>query len=341
MIYLLLSILCSTLIVVVFRMFPKFQVNTFQAIVVNYFVCVVVGALMLGRFPFTADSFSSDWMPYAAGLGVFFISGFYAVGMTVTLFGLTVASVLQKMSLVISVPFAILMFSEAAPAVKIIGLIMALAAVILTNWPNKKKDADDRHIERKTFLEKGGSLFLLWFFPIYAYIVSGGIEVGLQFVQGTMIAKDDSATANEFTSAIFASAGIIGLIVVLIQTVRGKMKLAIKNLWAGILLGIPNYFSIVFLILAFNWWDKSVVLPVNNIAVVSLTALIGFFIFRERLSAINISGVLLAVMAILLISWNSMKSEIKEETTSYIEELSAPNRACLQYSPNTTIIRNL
>lgn len=316
MIYLFLSILFSTLIVVVFKLFPKYEVNTFQAIVVNYFICVIVGAFMLGRFPFTAESFSTPWMPYAAGLGIFFISGFYAVGMTVTLFGLTVASVLQKMSLVISVPFAILMFSEAAPVIKVLGLILALAAVILTNWPNKKNaEFDVRHIERKNFLAKGGSLFLLWFFPIYAYIVSGGIEVGLQFVQGTMIAKDDAATANEFTSGIFASAGILGALVVIFQVLRGKMKLAWKNLWAGILLGVPNYFSIVFLIMAFNWWDKSVVLPVNNIAVVSLTAIIGFFIFKERLSKLNIAGVLLAVLAILLISWNSMFAEIKEETT--------------------------
>ncbi len=317
MVYLLLSILCSTLIVVVFKLFRKYEVNTFQAIVVNYVVCVLVGSLMLQRFPLTTDSFSAEWMPYAGGLGIFFISGFYAVGMTVTLFGLTVASVLQKMSLVISVPFAILMFSEAAPAIKIVGLILALLAVVLTNWPNKKQNTEDaRHLERKAFLQGGGSLLLLWFFPVYAYLVSGGIEIGLQFVQGTMIPKDDEVMANEFTSAIFASAGLIGAVVVLLQWGRGKMQLAWKNLWAGICLGVPNYFSIVFLILAFNWWDKSVVLPVNNIAVVSCSAIIGFFIFRERLSLLNITGVFLAVLAILLISWNTMMKTQKETSES-------------------------
>src|SRR5690606_6324850 len=128
--------------------------------------------------------------PYAAILGLMFITGFYAVGMTVTLFGLTIASVLQKMSLLISVPFAFFMFSEPVTVLKILGLLLALVAVVLSNWQSKKEAAADASkIARSAFVAKGGNALLLWVFPIYAFVVSGGIEVGLQYVQDSMLAN--------------------------------------------------------------------------------------------------------------------------------------------------------
>lgn len=43
MILLLLSILCSSGIYVVFKLFSKFGINTFQAITVNYYVAAAFG----------------------------------------------------------------------------------------------------------------------------------------------------------------------------------------------------------------------------------------------------------------------------------------------------------
>ena len=56
--------------------------------------------------------------------------------------------------------------------------------------------------------------------------------------------------------------------------------------------------------MAFSYWDKSMVLPINNIAIVSASALLGFIAFREKLSNINWIGVFIAILAIGLISFN-------------------------------------
>lgn len=298
MIFLLLSILSSTLLVMVFKFFPKYGINTFQAIVINYFICVICGSLVLGYFPFNAETLNAPWLPYASGLGLLFISGFYAVGMTVLFFGLTVASVLQKMSLVVSVPFAIIAFSEPATPLKIFGVILALAAVVLSNWPSRKQKQEGA----VDSLKKNLSIFLIWFFPIYAFLTSGAIECGLQFVENSLIDSSGNDAA-EFSSGIFASAGIAGTVVIIYQVAVGKMKFALKNLWAGIFLGVPNYFSIFFLLKAFDLLgDKSVVLPVNNITIVVLSAILGLLLFKEKLSKLNWAGVGLAALAIILIS---------------------------------------
>jgi drug/metabolite transporter (DMT)-like permease len=281
----------------VFKFFPKYGINTFQAIVANYFVCILCGTVVLGRFPFNAETLSAPWLPYATGLGLLFISGFYAVGMTVLFFGLTVASVLQKMSLVISVPFAIIAFSEPATPMKIVGVLLALGAVVLSNWPSKKSSSQTIDLNKPSL-----SAFFVWFFPLYAFLVSGAIECGLQYVQNSLIDSSGNDSA-EFSSGIFASAAIIGSIVVLFQSFRTKQKFELKNLVAGILLGVPNYFSIYFLLKAFDvLGDKSVVLPVNNIAIVAISALLGVLLFSEKLSKINWVGVALSAVAIAAIS---------------------------------------
>ena len=301
MLFLLLSVLSSTILVMVFKFFPKYGIDTFQAIVANYFVCVCCGTLVLGRFPFGAETVSAPWLPYASVLGLLFISGFYAVGMTVLFFGLTVASVLQKMSLVISVPFAIIAFSEPATPLKIIGVLLALCAVVLSNWPSKNvKLKNSRTLDQST--TQNTATFLTWFFPLYSFLVSGAIECGLQYVQNSVIDSSGQDSA-EFSSGIFASAAIIGSSVVLFQALRGKQKFAFKNLVAGIFLGIPNYFSIYFLLKAFDvLGDKSVVLPVNNIAILAISALLGVLIFSEKLSKLNWVGVALSAIAIAAIS---------------------------------------
>ncbi|MBK7668019.1 MAG: hypothetical protein IPJ32_12200 [Sphingobacteriaceae bacterium] len=72
----------------------------------------------------------------------------------------------------------------------------------------------------------------------------------------------------------------------------------------GIILGIPNYFSIFFILksLEANIFTSAQLFPVLNISNVVLTALVGFLVFKEKLSAQNLLGVLLAVISILLIT---------------------------------------
>ena len=50
-------------------------------------------------------------------------------------------------------------------------------------------------------------------------------------------------------------------------------------------------------------WQTTVFFPINNIGVVLSTALLGYLFFREKLSLVNLAGIVLAIGAILLISF--------------------------------------
>ena len=62
MIYLILSILCSAAIFIIFKSFEKFKVNTFTAIVVNYFIAGITGFAALGESPSFEKVTTAPWL---------------------------------------------------------------------------------------------------------------------------------------------------------------------------------------------------------------------------------------------------------------------------------------
>ena len=100
------------------------------------------------------------------------------------------------------------------------------------------------------------------------------------------------------------TAGIIGIMVLMAQKIKGVLVLEYKNVIAGIVLGIPNYFSIYFLVKALrsDLFDSSGIFTINNVGIVIISTLLGIVFFRERLSMKNWIGIILAIISIALVS---------------------------------------
>lgn len=291
LLYLAGSIISSTIIALLFKVFGQKQVDAFQAIVINYFVCVTVGSLLIGELPVEAGFWRADWFPYALMLGVLFVSVFYFVALTVQYFGVAIAIVLQKMSIVLTVIFAIWMYNETVNALKIIGVILALLAVILTNIQSTSEKASRPQV------------WWMLLLPIYVFLGCGVAECLLQYAKMSVLGNQEDI---RFTIFLFGTAGIIGVIVLLGNVLFGKSRLKSKNIIAGIALGVPNYFSVHFLLEVLgSGLEGSVVFPVNNISIIVLSALLAWLIFSESLSKINMAGIVLAVVSIVLIGVSS------------------------------------
>jgi drug/metabolite transporter (DMT)-like permease len=278
MLNLILSIFSSTLIALVFKSFDKFEkVKLFPAIVVNYWVCAILGTAILGESPISETTFSEPWFPGAVMLGMFFIGTFYIIGLTISIFGVAISAVTQRMSLVIPVVFAFWYYHEDLTLIKGVGIFLAMLAVVLTNIKTKEEKLIKKAQERNWFV---------WVLPIILFSASGFVEVVLQYLQRTYFDASNAAQMP-FTILLFGTAGLIGTIVLIIL--------------GGIALGIPNLGSIYFLLRVLGEMDGSVVFPINNVAVIVLVGIIAFFAFKEKLTKINILGILLAVLAILFV----------------------------------------
>ena len=77
MIYIILCILVNTALILVFRLFPKFKIDSFQAIVANYFVAAFLGFQIAPQAFGLRFIMQQPWVFYAMILGMLFVSLFY------------------------------------------------------------------------------------------------------------------------------------------------------------------------------------------------------------------------------------------------------------------------
>ncbi len=287
MIYLLLSVIASTLIFITFKLFERFNINILQAIVVNYCIAFITGIIAYRGSVTTSQLPQLGWFYYTLALGILFIIVFNLMAITTQRSGLSVVSVATKMSVVIPILFGLIYYNESLGVLKLIGIFIALIAVFLTSIKSKQGIT----INRKLIL-----------FPILVFIGSGIIDTSIKFLEDSYVAHNDVPL---FSAIIFLAAAIVGIFALSIQAIRGKFKFEIKNIIAGICLGIPNYFSIYFLVktLRSDILESSGIFTVNNVAIVILSTLAGIVLFREKLLPKNWLGILLAITSIILIAW--------------------------------------
>lgn len=284
MIYLFLSIFFSTLILVIFRLFTRFEVNTFQAIVFNYIVAFIVGFGLYGNSWNTELIHQGSWLPFAFIIGVLFITLFLIMGKSAQENGIGITSVTVKMSLAIPVVAAIYIYAEAVYLAKILGVIAALVGVFLITYQKKS--------EKKA---KNGN----YWFLIILFLGSGALDTLLNYVEKKALGDLSPAL---FSAIGFGIAGCIGLLVLTVALILGKQKLKWKNIFAGILLGIPNYFSIYFLIMAIREpMDDSITYALNNVGIVMASFALGIIFFKESVTRLKLVGGIIAIAAILLL----------------------------------------
>ena len=106
-----------------------------------------------------------------------------------------------------------------------------------------------------------------------------------------------------FTGLGFFIAGTFGLSALTYQITVKKEKFVLKSIWGGILLGLLNFFLIYFLLKALSSGilESSQVFLTANVFIVVFSSISGVLIFKEKLSHINVIGILLSVLAIGLI----------------------------------------
>lgn len=288
MVYLILSILFSVLLLVNFRLHPKYNIDTTQAIVFNYWVCVLLGWFLLpAGTAFTID-WSADITYYSLLLGLGFIVVFMLSGASTLQSGITVTSLANNMSLVIPVLFNLWVFNttQSFGALNYIGLGLAFIAVYLSTW--KKKETEDIEV-------KNNRLTL----PLLVFLMYGLTNTAFNYLNLKYVTASGTTIAFMLTACL--GAVVSGLFLLIYQ----RKSIVLRNVIAAIPLGIPNFLSFYFLLKALDVFKNNgaYVLPVYNIGVIVVSACVALFFFKEKLAKWNWIGLTLALVAIVLISW--------------------------------------
>jgi drug/metabolite transporter (DMT)-like permease len=293
LLYLIFSILLSSYLTLSFKVVERFRIPLFQAIVFNYITCVITGSVVNGSFPVTTASTGEKWFFWACLMGCLFIGLFNIIGITAQKLGVAVASVANKLSLVIPFVFSIYLYNESATWLKITGIVIALVAVIFTCMPPEKAEtAAHKHIVSKA----------IWVLPAVLFLGSGLLDTLVKYVQENFINEQNN---NAYLITSFGTAGVIGTIILAILVFSGRAKFDARSIIAGIAIGIPNYFSIWCLVKVLEYYkgNSSAIIPINNMGIVLFSSVVAMLMFREHLSKTNWLGILLALGSIALIAF--------------------------------------
>jgi drug/metabolite transporter (DMT)-like permease len=279
MIYIFVSMLCSVTVGVLFKLASRYNINVQQAIAWNYLVAIL---LCLGFFKPDVYTLRLPTSPIYYLLGMLLPTIFWILSRSVKEIGIAKTDIAQRLSLVLPLLAAYLIFQERFSAIKITGLVLAFVSVFLMLY-NKGKG-------------QGNSSVI---FPLLVFLGFGTVDILFK-----QLATDTSMPYTSILLVVFCIAFPIAMLSAGFQAFQSHQRFKLPNLPYGLLIGILNFSNIFFYLKAHKAFAKqpSVVFASMNIGVVVLGTLIGYYIFHEKLNRLNFFGVALAVLAIIMIT---------------------------------------
>ena len=292
MIYLLSSILVSTVIFVVFKLIGQHKALIFKVIVINYIVAAITGYLLLAATdtPVISD-FHLPGMVMAFIIGVMFIVMFYIVGLTTRHNGIVVTTISSKMSVIFPIILSISIDRNDHPDIlTLAGICLTLISVFLTIYKKNPTGKTD---------------FRYFYLPMTLFIGMGIVDSLVKYAQYNFITN---ANTVSFTAFLFTVSAIIGIFTSIIRKIRLTDFMKKRIILAGLTLGLANLGSVYFLVKTLNlnrdiniFLESSSIFALNNMGIVLISVITGFLFFKEKISILNAIGIFTSLSAIFLL----------------------------------------
>lgn len=284
MLFLILSILCSVIVGVIFKISRKYNANPSQIISFNY-----IAAITLCYFTFTPDLNALDNnapLEIYTSVGILLPILFLFLAFSIKYMGIAKTDAAQRLSLFIPILAAWLLFNEGFNTYKVIGVLIGFAALLFI----LKKPSS--HTENK------------WIYPAAVLFGFGIIDI--------LFKKIALYTVVPYTTSlffVFLIAFAVSILIVLYKLFVTKENFVLKSIPFGILVGVFNFGNILFYLKAHKAFaeNPSTVFAGMNMGVIILGTLIGAFFFKEKLSKINVLGLVLALVAVIFIVLSQLK----------------------------------
>lgn len=279
MLYLFLAIVCAATYSVLFKLFACREVDSLQAIAFNYLTATLLGVgLSLGDLDGGLVLTSFEW-GLSVVMGIMFMAAFVLMARSTARSGVAVTTVAARVSLIIPVVCSYLFLpNQTEPRWAAIAVI--ILALVLVIWQPSSKG------------KSGGVSMLL--LPFSVFILFGANNFCLKWAQSGM---DAEGAAAQLTAAIFLFAAIASGGYYL--AVTPERRFSWQALGGGVALGVANYFTTYFMFLGLERLPSGLFFPIYHIGIVALVTTLGVFIFKEKLRALQIVGLVVAAAGIV------------------------------------------
>ena len=283
MLYLLLAIVSSTLITLFMRLGEGKIRNNMAMFTVNYLICVVMSRISMGNMDLFTNA---EGIHVAVGLGLFsgimYLVSFVFMQWNMRKNGVVLTSTFTKLGVLVPTIMAIVVFREQPKLMQTLGIILAIAAIIIIHF-DKENDGAAKAV--------GGS-FKIWL--LLQLLVSG-------FTDSLANIYDKAGSAALKDHYLFYTF-LAALALAVIMTFKKKVKVSKWDLIFGFIIGIPNYFSSSFLLLALQSVPAIITYPVYSVGTIVAISAASVVLFKEQISSRKRVALLIVMLALVLLN---------------------------------------
>lgn len=279
MIYLTIAVLCSVAVSVLLKVLRQKNIDIRQTIVAGYPVAFLLTWFLLKPDVSGLGTLDSAWGIIIA-LGILLPAVFIVLGRAIESVGMVATDAAQRLSLIIPIVAAFLLFGEVLTSTRIFGLLLGFLALgALIYRPQQGQ------------ISRQAKHTPLWLFGVWA----GYGIIDILFKQ---VAKQGAA----FPLTLFVSFGLAGLLLFIYLLIT-RVHWQGNALAAGLLLGALNMGNIYAYVRAHQVLSESpsIVFTGMNVGVIAVATLIGVGVFKESLNRINVLGLLLAICCVAVL----------------------------------------
>ena len=276
---LIIAVLCSVAVSVLLKVARKRHIEIQQAIAFNYIVALSLSWFLLKPdfkgLEFTDFIAQSENTPIFLALGILLPSVFIIMSKAVEFAGIVRSDAAQRLSLFLPILAAFLIFHETLSQSKVVGIVLAFVGLFcLLSKPNQQSAVDFRGVL---------GLIGVWF---------GYGIIDILFKQ---VAKSGGA----FPTTLFIAFSLAACIM-FIYLLFKRTQWNVESFVGGIILGVLNFFNILFYIKAHQSFgsNPTLVFAGMNIGVICLGTITGALIFKEKISKVNWLGIAFSLCAI-------------------------------------------
>ena len=278
MIYLLLAILSSTCVSSFMRLSEKFISNKMMMFVANYALCTIFSYLYIDNsITYSLDYGFIVMLITGAITGILYLVSFMALKTNMQYNGVVLSSTFMRLGVLIPTAIAIIIFKEVPKFSQIIGFIIAILAIILINFDKE----GIKEGSKKTWL------------------------LGLLVLNGlgdSMANIFDKLGNPSYGDGYLIMTFLVALLLSIVLTFKDKQTINRYDILFGILVGVPNYYSARFLLLALNSMNAVIVYPVYSIATMIAITSVGVLCFKEKLNRQKLIALLMIMVALALLN---------------------------------------
>ena len=287
MIEIIITISTFSSMVMLFKYFEKINVNNLQAISANYFTAGILSIIFLpNTFEFDKINYSntSIFFVLAFIVGLLFVLTFNLYAHGAQKIGVTPSTIANKMSMIIPIIIGLILLNEEVTFNKILGISFAFVAIFLSSIGDRKYSLNKNHL----------------IIIVLLFIGQGLADGILNWAQEFIL---NGSNMNLFFAVTFLAAGFTGLLFLFFNLITQKVKIEPKSIIWGIVLGIPNYLTLLYFVksLKSELFSSSEIFPIINIGVIIFCTILSIILFRERVSIYNWLGVIIGIFSIFII----------------------------------------